>query len=45
LTTTFYVGDKQVDHLTPEQIRKMEVRLSETMTAYYAAHPEEFARL
>ena len=45
LTATFYVGDQQVECLSEEQIRKMEVRLSEAMTAYYARHPDQFERL
>lgn len=42
ITCTFYVGDKQVEELTPEQLETMSQRLSETMSAYYTKHPEEY---
>ena len=45
LTVTFYVGGKQVEKLTPEQLDRMAERLSETMGIYYTAHPEEFAKI
>ena len=45
LTCTFFVGDKQVDKLSPEHLDKMSRRLSEVMSLYYTAHPEELMKL
>ncbi len=45
LTVTFHIGGKQVDGLTEEQLDRMAERLSETMSAYYTAHLEEFAKI
>lgn len=45
LTCTFFVGGKQVDRLTPEQLDKMAQRLGEVMSKYYTAHPEEYKML
>ena len=45
LTVTLHIGGKQVDRLTPEQSERMAQRLSEAMSIYYTAHPEEFIRI
>lgn len=45
LTVTLHIGGKQVDTLTEEQREKMAQRLSEAMSLYYTAHPEEFLKL
>ena len=45
LTSTFFIGNKQVDKLPPEYLDKMAERLSLVMSRYYAAHPDEYARL
>lgn len=45
LTVTFHIGGKQVDKLSAEQSERMAQRLSETMSLYYTAHPEEFSKL
>ena len=45
LTCTFYIGGKQVDKLTPEQLNRMSERLSKTMSEYYSRHPEEYKKL
>lgn len=45
LTVTLHIGGKQVDTLTDEQAEKMAQKLSETMSLYYAAHPDEFKKL
>jgi hypothetical protein len=45
LTVTLHIGGKQVDKLTPEQSERMAERLSEAMSIYYTAHPDEFAKL
>ena len=42
LTFTLHIGDKQIDKLTDEQWKRMAERLSETMSLYYTAHPEEY---
>lgn len=45
LTYTLYVGGKQVDRLTPDQIDRMAKRIGEAMSNYYTAHPEEYRRI
>ena len=45
LTVTLHIGGKQVDKLTAEQSERMAQRLSETMSLYYTAHPEEFSKI
>lgn len=45
LTYTLHIGGKQVDRITGEQAQKMVERLSERMSTYYTAHPEEFKKL
>lgn len=45
LTYTFYVGGKQVDKLTPEQMDKMAQKIGEAMSTYYTAHPEEYRKI
>ena len=45
LTVTLHIGGKQVDKLTAEQSERMAQRLSEAMSIYYTAHPEEFSKL
>lgn len=45
LTVTLHIGGKQVDKLTPEQSERMAQRLSESMSIYYTAHPEEYSKL
>lgn len=45
LTVTLHMGGKQIDKLTPEQNKKMLQRLSEAMSLYYTAHPDEFLKL
>lgn len=45
LTCTFFVGGKQVDKLTPEQTERIAQRLSETMSLYYTANPEEYREI
>lgn len=45
LTVTLHVGGKQVDRLTDEQAERMAKRLSEAMSIYYTAHPEEFKNI
>lgn len=45
LTCTFYVGGKQVDRLTPEQLDRMAERMGEAVSRYYTAHSQEYAEL
>lgn len=45
LTCTFYVGDKQVEKLTPEYLEKMAKNLGEAMSIYYTAHIAEYQQL
>ena len=45
LTVSLHIGDKQVDKLTPEQTERMAERLSETMSLYYTAHPNEYLNI
>ncbi len=45
LTFTLHIGGKQVQTLTEEQREKIAQRCSLVMSAYYAAHPEEWERL
>lgn len=45
LTVTLHIGGKQVDKLTPEQTEHMAQRLSETMSLYYTANPEEYREM
>ena len=45
LTVTLHIGGKQIDKLTPDQSERMAQRLSESMSLYYTAHPEEFSKL
>lgn len=45
ITVTIYVGDRKVDTLTGEQSERVAQRMSEAMSLYYTAHPEEYKRL
>ena len=45
LTVTLHIGDKQIDTLTEEQRQRLADRLSEAMSIYYTAHPEEFRKI
>lgn len=45
LTVTLHIGGKQVETLSAEQCEKMAQRLSEAMSLYYTAHPEEYLKL
>lgn len=45
ITVTFYVGDRQVDALTDKEREVVAKRMSEAMSLYYTAHPEEYKRL
>ena len=45
LTCTFFVGNTQVDKLTPEHIDKMAQRLGEVLSLYYTQHPNEYRQI
>lgn len=45
LTVTLHVGGKQINRLTDEQAERMAKLLSEAMSIYYTAHPEEFKNI
>lgn len=45
LTVTLHIGGKQVDKLTDDQRERMAQRLSEVMSTYYTAHPEEYQQI
>ena len=45
LTVTFYMGGKRIDKFTDEQREKMSQKLSEAMSLYYTAHPDEYLKL
>lgn len=45
LTVTLYVGGEKIEKLTPEQSVRIAEKLSEVMSNYYTAHPDEFAKL
>lgn len=42
ITASFYIGDQKVDKLPEEYLEKMSKNLSETMSIYYRAHPDQF---
>lgn len=45
LTATIYIGGKQVDELTEEQLKRMAQRLTEAMSIYYTAHLDEYQKI
>lgn len=45
LTVTLHIGGKQIDKLTPEQSERIAEKLSDVMSTYYTAHPEEYLKL
>ena len=45
LTVTLYVGGNQVKKLEPEQVERIAHKLSEAMSLYYTAHPEEYLKI
>ena len=45
LTVTLHIGGKEVETLTEEQREVLAQRLSESMSLYYTAHPEEFMKI
>lgn len=45
LSVTLHIGGKQIEELSEEYLDRMAQRLSETMSRFYAQHPEEFAMI
>ncbi len=45
LTVTLHIGGKQVDTLSADQSERMAQRLTETMSLYYTAHADEYAKI
>lgn len=45
LTVTLHIGGKQVEKLTEGQLERMAQKLSETMSTYYTAHPQEYQKI
>lgn len=45
LTVTLHIGGKQVDKLTSEQKDRIAERLSDVMSLYYTANPEEYRKI
>ena len=45
LTVTLHIGNERIEKLTPEQSARIAEKLSEVMSTYYTAHPQEFAQL
>ena len=45
LTFTLHIGGQQVETLTEEQLECISKRLSEAMSLYYTAHPQEYQQL
>lgn len=45
ITFSFVVDGKEVERLTDEHRKHLAHRISQTMSAYYTNHPEEYAIL
>ncbi len=45
ITVEFYIGDKQITEITPEQWKVMSARLTESMSRYYSDHPDEWEKI
>ena len=45
LTVTLHIGGKQVETLTDEQRERVAQRMSEAVSLYYTAHPEEYQKM
>lgn len=44
-TVTLYIGGKQVNELTEDQLDALSQKLSEVMSRYYSNHPEEYLKI
>lgn len=45
LTVTLHIGGERIEKLTAEQVQRMAEKLSQVMSTYYTAHPEQFKNL
>ncbi len=45
LTVTLFVGDKQIETLSPKQREDIAKRLSANLSAYYTANPSQYQKL
>lgn len=45
ITVSFHIGNERIERLTEEHKERLAQRLSETMSRYYTARPEEYLRL
>ena len=45
LTVTLHVGSRQVETLDDEYLKRLSQRLSDAMSAYYTAKPEEYRKI
>ena len=45
ISVTLFVGDKQIDTLSPSEREAMARRLSQTMSTFYTAHPEQYEKI
>lgn len=45
LTVTYHIDGKQVEKLSDEQCERMAQKLSETMSLYYTARPQEYLNI
>jgi hypothetical protein len=45
IKVTLYLGEKQIQSLPQEHKDEMSKRLSEQMSTFYTAHPQEFQKI
>ena len=45
LTYSFFIGEKPIEKITPEQAEKMAQRIGETMSNYYTTRPQEYQKI
>jgi hypothetical protein len=45
IKVTLYLGEKQIQSLPEEYKDEMSKRLSERMSTFYTAHPQEFQKI
>ena len=45
LTVTIHIGGKKVEKLAPEYKERMAQRLSEALSRYYTANPDEYCKI
>lgn len=45
IKVTLYLGEKQIQSLPPEHKDEMSKRLTERMSTFYTAHPQEFQKI